>query len=84
MLQFNNWAARITSTWLPRLPLWGCEKMGTVPSAAQTLTDFKGIGMARSGLSPIFSQPLCLPIRKAILMSGPLPSERARFPSLGR
>ena len=31
--------------------------MGTAPSAAETIADFKGLGKARSGLSPIFSQP---------------------------
>ena len=50
--------------------------MGTVPAPTTTNADFKDLGEARSGLSPIFSQPL----RERLAASSRLISQRPRSP----
>ena len=62
-----------------------CEKMGTVPSAGSTIADFKGFGEPRSGLSPIFSQPLRerLPLRCDHPPAATPPASRLRLVRIG-
>ena len=53
-----------------------CEKMGPAPVPPTTNADFKGFGEARSGLFPIFSQPL----REGLAAPARLIRQRPRSP----